>query len=436
MVRPVAYLLGEQIVCAGCADAESIFACRECGSEQHLYGSRRCARCVLRERLSTLLTDPATGRVHARLQPLFEEIVGSDRPQTGIWWLRRKPGVGPALLGQMARGEVQISHDTFRALPSDRAHDYLRTLLAAVGVIEPFDPRVERMAPWIKQFLTTVPEQHAGLLRRYTRWQVLPAMRLASEQGRLTQTAANAQRRRIRVAAEFLAYLDTRGVAVQDATQGELEDYQLQVRRSALRYEYSFIAWLRSSRINTALHVPYTPTPQPEVTISDEHRWDIVERLLHEDTLRRYTRIGGLFTLLFAQPLSRIVAMRTAQVTDHDGCLYVSFADVPIQIPPLLEELIREHLADRGKSLYASRGTRWLFPGGNPGRHLATENIRSQLVAIGMNPYQGRKAALYQLASSIPAPILAELIGISQNNAAQWAHLAARDWSSYVASRA
>lgn len=434
-MRPLAYLHGGQIVCAGCAGAESVFACQECGSEQHLYASRRCARCVLRERLTTLLTDPATGQVHARLAPVFDEIAGSERPQTGIWWLRRKPGVGPALLGQMARGEVEISHDTFRALPSDRAHDYLRTLLAAVGVLEPFDPRVERMTPWLEQFLTAVPVEQVGLLRRYARWQVLPRMRAASEQGRLTQTAANAQRRRIRVAAQFLAYLDSRGVSVQGATQAVLEDYQQQVRHSALRYEYGFIGWLRTSRINTALQVPSSPTPQPEVTVSDEHRWDIVERLLHEDTIRRYTRLGGLFTLLFAQPLSRIVAMRTEQVTDHDG-LFVTFADVPIQMPPVLDELIREHLADRGKSLYASRGTRWLFPGGNPGRHLATENIRSQLVAIGMNPHEGRKAALYQLASTIPAPVLSELVGISQNNATQWAHLAARDWGGYVASRA
>lgn len=45
---------------------------------------------------------------------------------------------------------------------------------------------------------------------------------------------------------------------------------------------------------------------------------DGVDRLLHDESLRRYTRIGGLFTLLFAllfaQPLSRIVAIRTSQV--------------------------------------------------------------------------------------------------------------------------
>lgn len=87
-------------------------------------------------------------------------------------------------------------------------------------------------------------------------------------------------------------------------------------------------------------------------------------------------------------------------------------------------------------SLHGSRGTGWLFPEGNPGRHLATENIRAQLVAIGMKPNEGRKAALFQLAADMPAPVLGELIGISNNNAAQWARLASRDWRSYIAERA
>lgn len=161
-----------------------------------------------------------------------------------------------------------------------------------------------------------------------------------------------------------------------------------------------------------------------------------MERLLHDTTIRRYTRIGGLFTLLFAQPLSRLVAMRVDQVSEIDGRVHVAFRSVPIQMPALVDHLIRDHLKDRGKSLYASRGAQWLFPGGNPGRHLATENIRAQLVAIGINPYEGRKAALFQLASDIPAPLLAELIGITNDNAADWARLAARDWRSYIAARA
>ena len=132
--------------------------------------------------------------------------------------------------------------------------------------------------------------------------------------------------------------------------------------------------------------------------------------------------------LLFAQPLSRIVAMRTARLaTSTTPCLSPS-APCRSRCPPL-DALLAEHLTDRGMSLHGSRATGWLFPGGNPGRHLNTENIRSQLVAIGIKPYEGRKATLLQLAADVPTPVLGELIGIS-NNAADWARLASRDWRS------
>jgi hypothetical protein len=88
-VRPLAYplagRLGEETVCAGCAGVASTFACTGCGSETHPYGSRRCARCILTERLTELLTDPATGAVNERLRPVFEAMIGSERPQTTIW---------------------------------------------------------------------------------------------------------------------------------------------------------------------------------------------------------------------------------------------------------------------------------------------------------------------------------------------------------------
>src|SRR5262249_30113448 len=45
------------------------------------------------------------------------------------------------------------------------------------------------------------------------------------------------------------------------------------------------------------------------------------------------------------------------------------------------------------------------------------------------------KAAVFQLATNIPAPILAELLGLGTNTAVRWATLAARDWSGYAAAR-
>jgi hypothetical protein len=437
LVRPLAWPSGDTLVCASCAGVASVFTCRDCGREDHPYGLHRCARCFLRERLTDLLTDPATSQIHHQLRPIFDELVNSERPQTGLWWLRKKPGVGPQLLRQMACGELDISHDTFRTLPSDRSHDYLRSLLVAVGVLDPIEISIERMAPWIEDVVAELPVENAALIRRFAHWHVLRQMRKAARKGHLTKTMADACRRRIRVAIDFVAFLNAHGANAETATQDLLERYQEHVGGRTLSHEYAFVTWLRDSRVNTALTISDAPRKRPAVTVSDTQRWAAVDRLLHDTTLRRYTRLGGLLTVLFAQPLARIVAMRTSQITvTDDQTVSVTFNTIPIQMPPVLDELIRDHLQHRGKSLYASRDTGWLFPGGTPGHHLATENIRSQLVAIGIKPYENRKATLFHLAGDIPSPVLAELIGITNNNAAEWAALAARDWTNYVAERA
>ena len=260
-------------------------------------------------------------------------------------------------------------------------------------------------------------------------------MRKASHENRLTRSMTDACRRRVRVAIQFMAFLHTHDATPATATQEMLERYQA-LHRRPLTAEYAFLVWLRQSRINTTLRVTDPPRSPPSVTVSDSQRWAAVGRLLHDDTIRRKTRIAGLLTLLFAQPLSRIVALRSSQISiSDDHAVHVVFAAIPIQMPPLLDDLIREHLEQQCESRYTPSHTGWLFPGRLPGTHLSTENIRTQLVAVGVKPYEHRKAALFQLASDMPAPVLAELLAITTKNAAAWAKLAARDWTDYVTER-
>ena len=42
---------------------------------------------------------------------------------------------------------------------------------------------------------------------------------------------------------------------------------------------------------------------------------------------------------------------------------------------------------------------------------------------------------MFQLASEIPTPILAEMLGLALKTAGRWAARAARDWSQYTAIR-
>jgi hypothetical protein len=127
--------------------------------------------------------------------------------------------------------------------------------------------------------------------------------------------------------------------------------------------------------------------------------------------------------------------MTSSQVEFSDGRVLVTFLRTPVEMPPPLDELIREQMAQRGQASYASRNTQWLFPGGTPGRHLTTENMRRQLVERGIKPQASKHAALFQLAAQVPHPILADVLGISTTSAGRWAALSSRTWGHYTALR-
>ncbi|CCG05226.1 conserved protein of unknown function [Blastococcus saxobsidens DD2] len=293
--------------------------------------------------------------------------------------------------------------------------------------------REERIVPWLRGILTELPKQHAELIDRFARWQLLRRLRLLAERDRVTRGGVQHARAAIIGAARFLRWLDEQDTTLATATQAQLEDYlaRFSGRGSSLKV---FLDWTHRSSLGAELQIPAHERPLPQVTLSDQHRWQQVERLLHDDDIRLYVRIGGLFLLLFVQPLARICRMHADQITQRpDGAVTVTFDAAPIELPDPLDRLVLDQLARRGQVSYASRPDRWLFPGGLPGKHLVTENIRSQLVALGIQHSTARKAAMFDLAAQMPVPIGAELLGLSPHTATRWAALAARDWSRYAA---
>jgi hypothetical protein len=78
-------------------------------------------------------------------------------------------------------------------------------------------------------------------------------------------------------------------------------------------------------------------------------------------------------------------------------------------------------------------------PGSSPDATRATDRDRSDPTRprrSDIHRRASRSAAIFALAGQVPAPVLADLVGISTGKAAAWAKLAARDWSDYVANRA
>lgn len=435
---PVAYPSSSSynvLVCAGCAGEASVFACAQCGREDHPYSVDRCARCVLTERLTELLTDPATGLIHEQLRPVFDELAAAARPQSVITWLQKPPATGKRLLGLMAHGEMPISHDAFRALPADRSHNYLRDLLTAAGVLPTYHAPLEQMERWLDTVLASLGADDTRLIGRYARWHLLRKLRQSAEHETLSKAAIYGARANVNAAIRLAQWSANHQTMIADLTQPQLEAY-LAKHPGGRHTQQSFVAWLGRTRANPHITIPPRGSTLPEVIVADAERWEQIDRLLHDEDIALYARIGGLFTLLFAQPLQTIVAMRADQITlTEDDRVLVRFDAVPVEMPPGLDDLIRRHLTHPSTPSIVSTNHGWLFPGRHPGRHMVRENFRAKLVACGIRPGHSRHAATFALAGNIPAPVLADLVGIADTTAVKWATLAARDWSGYIAQR-
>ena len=146
-------------------------------------------------------------------------------------------------------------------------------------------------------------------------------------------------------------------------------------------------------------------------------------------------RLAGLLLLLYAQGPSAIGLLTTDQITISDDGVSISFGRTPIRLPHPVDELARGVVASRRghATIGAATPSHWLFPGGQPGRPISTERLKLRLNRLGIRPNQARSTALFQLATEIPAAILARTLGISVNSAVRWQQISAGDWAGYAA---
>jgi len=173
--------------------------------------------------------------------------------------------------------------------------------------------------------------------------------------------------------------------------------------------------------------------------LDSEHRWQIARRLLHDATLELVDRVTGSFVLLYAQPLSRIATMTTDQINRRHDTVSIRFAVHDVEIPEPLARLVtalasgeyRHHVG-----IGATATTPWLFPGHLPGRPITASRLGDRLSPLGIDARAGRRAALLQLGSQLPAPVLADSLGITATTATHWVKAAGGDWANYAADTA
>jgi hypothetical protein len=419
--------------CADCAGLLVTHACALCGTEDKLFEKGRCARCSLRQRTAALIREarPETSGVPAALNSVAEAITAARTPYSALNWLRT--GAAAAILADVAAGRTALTHQALDDHPRQRAADYLRHMLVAGGVLPARDEALARTERWSRDVLAGIDHPaDRRLLQAYLTWRVLRRLRRRSEASPGPRTPAGQSRHQVHVAVTFLAWLRQHDLTLASCRQGDVETW---LATGPAAYDArDFLTWAAGRKNCQELDIPQ-PQRKTGTATSPDQRWELISRLLHDDTLDLTDRAAGGLLLLFGQHLSRTAVMTTRQIITRDDGVHVRFGKHEILIPDSLGRILTE-LARTGRThtgIGSPAISPWLFPGGMPGQPITPSRLGQRLRTIGIRALPGRRAALIDLAAHLPAAVLADTLHLSPGTAVRWTRQAGADWNRYAA---
>lgn len=424
----------DQPLCLACTcpDASSWHACSECGEEAGIRPGVPCPRCALRRKLGVLLAD-GSGNVRPGLRAFRDSLAGTDRPATVLRWLDKNKD--SAVLRELAAGERPLAHEALDELPDSKPLRHLRTILVATGALPARDEQLARLEAWTARAVAGRPDPgQRQMLHRYAVWHVVRRLRVRLSGKYATNGQALAAQRYVRAAIALLDWLASRGLSLETARQGDLDTWMNEAQPCHRTDAGNFVRWARRNKL-TRLDFAATRWGGPSGMIDTEARWEQARRLLHDDSIRPEDRVAGLLVLLYAQRATVISRLTLGQVTATGGQVLIRLGHEPVALPEPLGALVLQLAATRrGHAALGDDGTSaWLFPGGQPGQPISAFQITGRLRKIGIHCGQARSAALFQLATDLPAAVLANMLGIHISVAVQWQRASAGDWTAYAA---
>jgi hypothetical protein len=424
-------------ICGPCAGDTREWTCRGCGRFAALFADGQCAQCVARQRLHQLLAGP-DGQLRPQLRPLMAMLDVEADPHQVVMVFHRADWA--QLLNTLADEHEEITHELLDGLPRRPHVHYLRQVLIHAGVLPEREEYLETIPSWLEELLATRPAAHAQIIRPYASWSVLRRARHRARRRPGTRSVGKHARARILIAAQFLAWLDTQGLTLATVTQHHVDTWLAAGSTTHYRLR-DFLSWARARGLVSDLTVPGLAREEPEHILSDDERWRLLRRCLTDQDVPLTLRVAGALVLLYGQTPSHIVELTTDRIIPKGGHTFLTLDRQPVLLPPRLAELVlqlAEHEPHRRRPITERSDTprTWLFPGGTPGRHADSGRLTKLLHdQLGITIRPARNSALSAMAADLPAPVLAELLGVHLTTAGRWAALVKRDWSSYVVAR-
>jgi hypothetical protein len=231
----------------------------------------------------------------------------------------------------VAAGRLAISHQALDDCPHRRAADYLRHMLTAAGALPPRDEDPARAGQWLAGVLDTItPPADRRLVQAYATWQAMRRLRASAAAAARPRTPTAHARNNIRAAASLLTWLRGRRTALDACGQADIDQW-LHTGPSACQAR-DFLSWAAARGHCRRLTIPVPPRATGPA-LSQDQRWALAGRLLRDTALDPTDRVAGCLLLLYGQPLSRIAAMTTSQVTRRGSETFIRLARHDVSVP-------------------------------------------------------------------------------------------------------
>lgn len=423
-----AVLIGERdgrACCGPCAGVILDYRCPHCQQPGRGYHDGSCARCHLQQRLIDVLGPPSDSSAVKALRVWLETDM---RPKSAIYWLAR-PGRAD-ILRQLASRSTP-AHADLDEFPRTMAMDYLRAVLVSLEVLPRRNEPLERAVGWLDDQLRQAPTSHRRLIRPYAEWVLLRRARRSVRRGKFSEGSAKYLRMRVSAALRFLDWLDDQSIPLTEAGQQDLDRYLAQ--GSTTRYLIrDFLVWTSNAHESVRLSVPERRQLSAVEPFDERVRTQHLHKALDTADLDLAARVAAVFVLLYGQHLSRVVTWRTDRINERDGQTTFRFDQIDVPLAEPFAAMISDLVKHQGHSA-SSHESRWLFPGRYPGEHAQSGHLARKLGAHGIHLRRARNTALAELATDLPAPVLADLLGMHIFTAVAWVKSMQRDWHDFIA---
>lgn len=397
-------------------DVSARSACARCGAigSQHRVGI--CVACAWPDAIRKLLTGPG-GTVRAEVEPVVIALAAAD-PATGLNWVARART--QRMLAALAVASGPVTHPQLDRLAPATAVTHLRTILVDAGVLSTRDERLTSLERSAERRVARVKDPISRkILRSFATWHHLRRLRATAARQRLTQDQVTYAVNSLTAASRLLNWLRDRGQSLNTCNQADIDDW---LSNDPFSRSRGFVTRAVERGHASDIKIPrFKNEPIREVFADHGERWNLVRRLLSDDTITISDRVAGLLVLLYAQRAARITQLTTKHVIITQDSVELSFANTPISLPPMVGDLVLQLLAEQRRAT-ASDHEAWLYPAARLGQPLAPRELLGRLRALGISPTLGRNTALMEMTAEMPAAVIARLLGISLDRATRWTY--------------